>query len=406
MTCRGFTFPAAVVVIALTAACGRSGDPPPASSSSAGIPQIRLGVGPSGAAVVDVVNVPPAALSLLERATLTRDEWSALFRVSVGGAPDTVTDRPAVLGTYSIAEGVLRFTPQFPFDAGQRYDVVVDPDRLSEPAEGPAAPAMPKVSATLELPAPPRSASTRVAAVYPSAPEVPENQLRMYILFSAPMGLQGGVEHVRLLDERGDAILDPFLPLDVDLWNEDRTRFTLLFDPGRVKRGILPNEQMGRSLVAGRQYTLTIDAAWRDAAGQPLAALFRREFRVGPPIERALDPRAWRLDAPAEGTTEPLVVSFPDPLDYALLRRALGVSDARGTRIAGEIALQDNETRWFFTPGTPWRAGEYHLRAAAILEDVAGNRIGKAFEVDAEASSRGAQARPAAIPFRIPPPAR
>ncbi len=32
----------------------------------------------------------------------------------------------------------------------------------------------------------------------------------------------------------------------MDLWNEDRTRFTVLYDPGRVKRGILPNEEMGR----------------------------------------------------------------------------------------------------------------------------------------------------------------
>lgn len=353
--------------------------------------------------MVDVVGLPPAALTLLEHATFTRDEWSALLRVTVAGAPDALIDRPAVLGTYSIAEGALRFAPQFPFDPGQRYHVVLDPDRLSEQAEGPAAPSMPRIRATLELPAPSRSASTRVAAVYPSAPEVPENQLRMYILFSAPMGLKGGAEHVRLLDERGGAVLDPFLPLDVDLWNEDRTRFTLLFDPGRVKRGILPNEQMGRSLVAGRKYTLTVDSAWRDAEGQPLAAPFRREFRVGPPIERALDPNAWRLHAPAEGTTDPLVVTFPAPLDYALLHRALGVSDARGTGVAGEIALQESETRWLFTPGAPWRAGEYRLRATAILEDVAGNRIGKAFEVDAEAGSRGARARPAAIPFRIPP---
>jgi hypothetical protein len=71
--------------------------------------------------------------------------------------------------------------------------------------------------------------------------------------------------------------------------------------------------------------------------------------------------------------------------------------------VVGEIALHDSETRWSFRPGAPWRAGEYHLRASDILEDVAGNRIGKAFEVDAEAGSRGAQARPAAIPFRIPP---
>ena len=76
--------------------------------------------------------------------------------------------------------------------------------------------------------------------VFPSASVVPENQLRMYIQFSAPMGRRGGLDHVKLLDETGDEVDDPFLPLDAEFWNADRTRYTLFFDPGRQKRGILP----------------------------------------------------------------------------------------------------------------------------------------------------------------------
>ena len=78
----------------------------------------------------------------------------------------------------------------------------------------------------VEVPALDREPSTRVAAVYPTGPEVPENHLRLYIVFSAPMGLGSGNAHVRLLDERGDPVADAFLPLDVDLWNADRTRYT------------------------------------------------------------------------------------------------------------------------------------------------------------------------------------
>jgi hypothetical protein len=59
--------------------------------------------------------------------------------------------------------------------------------------------------------------------------------------------LKGGIGFVRLLDEAGDEVRDPFLPLDAEFWNRDRTRFTVFFDPGRQKRGILPNEEMGRS---------------------------------------------------------------------------------------------------------------------------------------------------------------
>ena len=108
-----------------------------------------------------------------------------------------------------------------------------------------------------------------------------------YFVFSAPMGLGAGGAYTRLADEHGNPLADPFLPLNVELWNDDRTRFTVLYDPGRVKRGILPNEEMDRPLAAGRAYTLEIDPGWRDAEGQPLVAPFRREFRVGPPRARA-----------------------------------------------------------------------------------------------------------------------
>jgi hypothetical protein len=38
--------------------------------------------------------------------------------------------------------------------------------------------------------------------------------------------------------------------------------------------------------------------------------------------------------------------------------------------------------RWIFTPREPWRAGSYQLLALDILEDIAANQIGRAFEVD------------------------
>ena len=194
---------------------------------------------------------------------------------------------------------------------------------------------------------------------------------------------------------------DPFLPLDVDLWNAERTRFTMLFDPGRVKRGILPNEEMGRALSDGRRYTLVVDTDWRDAAGQPLAAPFEREFRVGPPEERALEPAGWRLEPPRSGTRDPLTVSFPWPLDYGLLLRALRVSSEAGERVDGDIDVQRAETRWLFTPRAPWPPGEFRLIAASTLEDVAGNRIGRPFEVDAAHEQEAPRATSASLPFRV-----
>ena len=381
------------------------GGPPSGQAPAAapGEPRIRLVTSPSGQRTVDVAGLPAADLEHLERAVLSRDEWQAVLRVHVAQADPASEELPAVLGGYAVDAGELRFTPRFPFAAGQRYEVVFDPSSLPSARHASAPTPSRILRATVEVPAPDRKPSTRVAAVYPTGPEVPENHLRLYIVFSAPMGLGRGNPHVRLLDEDGRPVADAFLPLDVDLWNPDRTRYTVLYDPGRVKRGIRPNAELGRPLAADRRYTLEIDAAWRDAAGQPLVEPFRREFRVGPPRERALDPTTWRLDVPAPATRDWLAVGFPVPLDYGLLQSALHVATGDGRPLAGEMRVEEGETRWTFTPRAPWQPGDYQLVAAATLEDVAGNRIGRAFEVDAVGAQGTERARGATVPFRIEP---
>jgi hypothetical protein len=362
-------------------------------------PRIELKRIPANLASVEVVGLSPSDLSALSASTLTPDNWTALLRITVGDTDSA--DRPAVLGTYTVSDGVLRFTPRFPFDPGQRYDVRLDPSRL--PSSSAAAGWRSQIIRTsVALPAREGSATTRVVAVFPGADDVPENLLRMYILFSAPMSLGGASGHVQLLDEHERLVEDPFLPLDVDLWNDNRTRYTVLFDPGRVKRGILPNEEMGRALAAGRRYTLVVDDGWRDAAGQKLTAPFRRSFRAGPPADYALDPQEWRIEAPPAQTREPLLVTFPASLDHGLLQRALTIS-LNGERVTGDVQTDAGETRWRFSPGAPWRAGEYQLQASSILEDVAGNRIGRPFEV-AELVVAGrlrSEARSAALLFLV-----
>ena len=391
---------ALVAALALAPACSRPGGQEP--DPFGGDVQIRLSAASSGELAVDVDGLPAEALARLEHDSPTRDAWQALLRVQVARPDHSSAALPPVLGRYAVRDGALRFTPQFPFDPGQRYDVVFDPSLLPSARHRSAPSPLRPVSTTLEVPAPDRAPSTRVVAVYPSALEVPENHLRLYVVFSAPMGLGAGSPYIRLVDEHGGPLADPFLPLDVDLWNEDRTRFTVLYDPGRVKRGILPNEEMGRPLAAGRTYALEIDAGWRDAEGQPLTEPFRREFRVGPSQERALDPADWRLDIPAQGTRDPLAVVFPAPLDYGLLQRTLRVETVEGRPLAGEIRVEREETRWVFTPRAPWRPGQHQLVAAATLEDVAGNRIGRPFEVDENSGQSAQRASGARVPFRIP----
>lgn len=312
---------------------------------------------------IEVVDVPPDQLSAIA-GTESRDAWTAILKISVGA------DQPAAVGQYAIEEGAIRFTPMFPLDPGRQYHVTYTP-----PGGSP-------VTATVALPAPDTTPKTMVSQVFPTADVVPENQLRLYIHFSEPMGMRGGLDFIHLLDESGKDVKDVFLPLDAEFWNDDRTRYTVFFDPGRQKRGIAPIDQMGRSLTAGKSYTLVVDAEWRDGHGLPLKQSFRRAFTAAPPDERPLDPKTWKIATPAAGTSTPLTIAFPEPLDHGLLLRALGVLTPRGKPLEGEVVVGANELTWSFTPAEPWPAGQYNIVAFAMLEDLAGNRIGRAFEVD------------------------
>ena len=332
---------------------------------------------------VDVVDVAPQQLDAL-RGTTTREAWAQVFRVAVAA------DQPPMLGEYQVDGSRIRFTPMFPFDPGRQYHVTFAPAG--------AAP----VTATVGLPATHTTPTTVVAQVYPSGDDVPENQLRLYIHFSAPMGMKGGLDYVHLLDDQGKEVKDPFLPLDAEFWNDDRTRYTVFFDPGRQKRGIPVIEDMGRSLTEGKSYTLVIDREWRDGNGLPLKDEYRRAFKVGPPDEKPLDSAAWQIQAPTAGTRTPLTVAFPEPLDRGLLLRALGVQAADGQPIGGEIVVGPGEVTWSFTPKDFWKAGPHNIVAFGMLEDLAGNRIGRAFEVDQfDRSDRSAEPEKTLIPFII-----
>ena len=94
-------------------------------------------------------------------------------------------------------------------------------------------------------------------------------------------------------------------------------------------------------------------------------------------------------------------MTFPKALDRGLLLRALSVT-RDGKAVEGDVTIDQGETRWAFTPREPWRAGAYQLVALDILEDVAGNQIGRAFEVDNfDTVDKSPIPQTIAIPFTI-----
>ncbi len=359
-------------------------------------PSIHLDATNPSRAFIEVRGLSGTDLSRLANARLTPDEWSSILRVSIRSAPATDAGRmPAMAGRYT-AEGTLRFWPSFPLDPGREYDV------RFQPANVPRAGVDPRkaVAGMVSIQAINRPPSTSVSAVYPSGDMIPENNLRMYVSFSASMGQQGGLDHIAFVDDEGREVPDVVLPLDTELWNVDRTRYTVILDPGRVKH-ILPNRSMGRVLHKADGLTIVIKKDWLDANGVPLVAEFRHHYRVGPADEKPLQTGDWRIAPPAAGTRDPVSVTFPRPLDYGLLQRSLSVT--RGTTtLAGDPQIANGETRWEFVPRAEWQRGPYVLTVLPILEDLAGNRIGRAFEVRSKDDAVPPESSaPVSVPFIV-----
>jgi hypothetical protein len=279
-------------------------------------------------------------------------------------------DLPPLLGASSRENGTLLFRPRFPLEPGLRYRAVYRDAGEAKP-----------FIEIFTIPKDVAGPRTRLERIDPTADQVPENLLKLYLNFSAPMSRGEAYRFVRLMDEKGRKVDLPFLEIEQELWDRDARRLTLLFDPGRVKRDLVPHNETGSPLRAGASYTLVVDRGFPDAHGNPLESETRKALRVGPPDydpPKAID---WRVAPPRAGTWEPLVVTFPDPLDRALLDRVIEILGPSGEPMPGTVSIEAHETRWSFRPRDPWKAGDYSLRALSILEDLAGNSLKQKFEV-------------------------
>jgi hypothetical protein len=349
-----------------------------------------------------VVGLEPADLEKLARAELQPEQWTALFAVRVDSG-DRAQERPAMLGSYRVDQGVVRFEPRFPLTPGVRYRAVFDFTRLPGQTGDKRKP----LTAEFALPEPPPTEPTVLHQVYPSGNKIPENHLRFYLHFSAPMRRGEALQHIQLLNAAGKPVEFAFLELNQELWDPQGRRFTLLINPGRIKKGLKPREEFGPVFEEGKTYTLVIDRQWSDARGQALKETYRKALQVLAPVERSLDPKTWKLSSPQAGTRQPLTVRFPAPLDHALLHRMLWVTEADNRKVAGQVEVTEAETCWQFTPERPWpgdAAGTFRLVADTRLEDLAGNSIAHPFEVDVfHPIQREVKAETVAVPFQVRP---
>lgn len=335
--------------------------------------------------------VSVVSLSEAERSRFAALEEPALARsLAVYTAAGPVGgDTPAIAGSHFLDAEGLHFRPLFPFVSGVRYSARLDlGDRRL-------------LVRDFEL-LPPAGEAPRVTAVFPSGDALPENTLRIYLHFSRPMEARNAHRHVRLLDDAGRSVPLAFVEVPHGLWDPGRKRLTVLFHPGRIKRGVAPGERLGPPLRAGSGYRLVVDAAMRDAAGLSLGRDFEWRVRATAADREPPQAEALRVRAPGAATAA-LVLELPEPLDEAQLQRLVRVEDADGQGVAGSVAISEGETRWSFSPERPWASGSYRVVVNPALEDRAGNRFGRAFDREPATSDEAAPAvaGPLRFEFRV-----
>ena len=69
-------------------------------------------------------------------------------------------------------------------------------------------------------------------------------------------------------------------------------------------------------------------------------------------------------------------------MDRALAERVIRVINDSAEPVEGKTGLEDQERRWNFVPSSLWHRGSYRIAVQTTIEDLAGNNIGKPFEVD------------------------
>jgi len=272
--------------------------------------------------------------------------------------------QPDVAGDRLVENDNLIFKPLIPFTRGLHYDLFFDQKLLAE----------------IEIPR--DTAVPKLISIFPAQDTVPENLLKMYLVFSTPMAQGHSLQYIKLTNEKGDSLPNSFLYLQQELWNEDGTELTVWFDPGRIKRDLIPNKLLGPPLIAGKNYKLIISGDWQNTNGTSLGTSYTKKFiaarrdSISPSIDR------WKIEVPKKNTTHPLVMSFGEPLDYALLKHAIRVVDSSGRTIKGTISINGDQKGYLFTPEKIWSPGYYKILVEGRLEDLAGNNLNRLFDQD------------------------
>lgn len=271
----------------------------------------------------------------------------------------------AVQGRYTIENGYLVFSPYFPFEKGMAYVVrtknaVLDSNYTYQSFQVGKKQPVDKAE---------------VVSIYPSANELPENLLRFYFYFNTPMKKGQALKHLQLIDSMGNIDNHAFMEFKQELWSADGKRLTILFDPGRIKRGVSTNMELGPALLEGKRYTLDISGDWEDVYGQKLTIKTIKEFVVGKAYRHQIKVNELEIQKPEANSDDTLSIFFDRIVDHALVQSMIRIEDENKNLIVGYWETSEEEKTIQFIPEKTWKKGSYQIIMDSSMEDVSGNNL-------------------------------
>lgn len=313
-------------------------------------------------------------------------DLAAALSAHVGRCMESQALPPMLAEVEVRADGVW-LRPRFPLDPTGDYCAVFDSSRLPRPSERSGLRLTAEWTGTGAVEAP------RVERVLPAVDTLPANALRLYVEFSRPVFARDVHRWVRLRDETLDTWVEtPFVDLPQGLWDPRRQRLTLVFHPGRIKRGVGPNRAMGPPLEPGHSYRLTVAA--------PGTEDFAHRFSVAVADRRPVEPADWRLTPPASAGSA-LRVDFGEALDPYLVERWIWIESAAEELVEVEATVDPDGAAITLTPVDRWPRGGLDLLVDPRLEDLAGNRVAQLFERPRPDLGSEQRRPPSLIPVRL-----
>ncbi len=283
---------------------------------------------------------------------------------------------PPILGRTVLEADRMRFEPRFPLAAQLPISMEFRGRRLARDLGLPGL--LDDSLRSAQLPAAPAQAPAQVVELQPAEKQLPENLLRFYLQFSRPIRGHDLHRSIRLVDAvTGSEVPDAFVEIPSGLWDPSGQRLTLLLHPGRIKRGVGPHQVQGPPLREGQWYRLEVGPGLVDRSGRPVAT-FEHRFQAGPALRRKLVPQQWTIVVP-RNAGDAVTIRPTVPVDSALIRRSLEIAGPQGA-VAGSLEVQTS-SQIRFRPAAGWLPGRYEIRIDPGLEDVAGNRIDRVFDL-------------------------